>query len=167
MGQSEFTETTFTSLHLADPLLRGVADAGFERCTPIQAQTLPLALADIDVAGQAQTGTGKTAAFLLATYQHLIKNPPAADRRTNDPLAIMIAPTRELAIQIAHDADVLGQYTGFGHGVVYGGTDYDKQRRMLADGVDILIGTPGRIIDYYKQRVYDLRDTLPKLSART
>ncbi len=157
MSQSEFTDTSFTSLHLADPLLRGVADAGFERCTPIQAQTLPLALADIDVAGQAQTGTGKTAAFLLAAYQHLIKYPPAPDRRTNDPLAIMIAPTRELAIQIAHDAEVLGQYTGYRHGVVYGGTDYDKQRRMLADGVDILIGTPGRIIDYYKQHVYDLR----------
>jgi ATP-dependent RNA helicase RhlB len=142
---------------LPESLARGIADAGFERCTPIQAQTLPRALAGFDIAGQAQTGTGKTAAFLVAMYSNLLRKEAAADRPVNAPRALIIAPTRELAVQIHHDAEILGQYTGLTLGLAFGGVDYDKQRRVLEDGVDVLIGTPGRLIDFYKQRVFDLR----------
>jgi ATP-dependent RNA helicase RhlB len=142
---------------LPEPLARGIADAGFERCTPIQAQTLPRALAGLDVAGQAQTGTGKTAAFLIAMYATLLRQPAAPDRPVTSPRAFILAPTRELAVQIHKDAEILGQYTGFTLGLAFGGIDYEKQRRQLEAGVDVLIGTPGRIIDYFKQRVFDLR----------
>jgi len=151
------TALSFSSLHLPEPLARGIADAGFERCTPIQAQTLPRALAGLDVAGQAQTGTGKTAAFLIAMYAALLRHPAAPDRPITSPRAFILAPTRELAVQIHKDAEILGQYTGFTLGLAFGGIDYEKQRRQLEAGVDILIGTPGRIIDYFKQRVFDLR----------
>jgi len=151
------TELSFNSLHLPDSLARGIADAGFERCTPIQAETLPKALAGLDVAGQAQTGTGKTAAFLVALYAALLRHTPAADRPGNALRALVLAPTRELAVQIHRDAEILGQYTGLTLGLAFGGVDYEKQRRQLEEGVDVLIGTPGRIIDYYRQHVFDLR----------
>src|SRR5882762_5120040 len=99
---------TFQSLGLAAPVLEGIRDAGFTHCTPIQAQTLPLALSGGDVAGQAQTGTGKTAAFLVALYQALLKRPLAANRSSASILALIVAPTRELAVQIHHDAEILG-----------------------------------------------------------
>ena len=150
-------KTPFTDLGLADELMEGVRAAGFEHCTPIQAQTLPHALKGQDVAGQAQTGTGKTAAFLLATMQRLLENRKDAPEPPPGPQALMIAPTRELAIQIKADADVLGKSTGLKLQVVFGGTDYDKQRDELAKGVDILVGTPGRLIDYYKQGIYTLK----------
>ena len=156
MSDTHLTDVSFTHLHLPDTLARGIADAGFERCTPIQAQTLPKALAGLDVAGQAQTGTGKTAAFLVAMYAHLLRNAPAPTRQINAVRALIIAPTRELAVQIHHDAEILGQYTGLSLGLAFGGVDYDKQRRELERGVDVLIGTPGRLIDFYKQRVFDL-----------
>ncbi len=148
---------SFTSLHLPESVARGIADAGFERCTQIQARALPRALSGLDVAGQAQTGTGKTAAFLIAIFARLLRNPPAPDRPTSSPRALVLAPTRELALQIHHDAEVLAQYTGLTLGLAYGGVDYDKQRRQIASGVDLLIGTPGRLIDYFKQHVFDLR----------
>jgi ATP-dependent RNA helicase RhlB len=157
MADAHLTDVSFTNLHLPESLARGIADAGFERCTPIQAQTLPRALAGFDVAGQAQTGTGKTAAFLVALYSRLLRAEIPPTRRINAPLALIIAPTRELAVQIHSDAEILGQYTGLKLGLAFGGVDYDKQRRQLEDGVDILIGTPGRLIDFYKQHVYDLR----------
>src|SRR5690606_37268216 len=116
------------------------------------------ALAGKDVAGQAQTGTGKTAAFLVAMYETLLRNPASPTRRANQPRALIVAPTRELAVQIAKDAEQIGGHTGFEIGLVYGGEDYEKQRQRLADGVDILIGTPGRLIDYHKQHVYDLQE---------
>jgi ATP-dependent RNA helicase RhlB len=137
--------------------MQGIVEAGFTFCTPIQAQTLPAALTGRDIAGQAQTGTGKTAAFLVALYQSLISKPPAANCLPTSVRALVVAPTRELAVQIHKDAAVLGRHTGLRLGVVFGGTDYDKQRKQLQDGLDVLIGTPGRIIDYYKQQVYDLR----------
>jgi ATP-dependent RNA helicase RhlB len=137
--------------------MEGIRDAGFTVCTPIQAQTLPIALAGRDVAGQAQTGTGKTAAFLLALYQALLTRPPAATRSKTSIRALIVAPTRELAVQIHHDAEILGRHTGLKQAVVYGGVDYEKQRRQLEEGVDVLIGTPGRLIDYFKQHVFDLR----------
>jgi ATP-dependent RNA helicase RhlB len=157
MTDSHLTDLSFSSLHLPEALQKGLADASFERCTPIQAQTLPRALAGLDVAGQAQTGTGKTAAFLVALYSRLLKNEAPSSRISNAPRAIIVAPTRELAVQIHSDAEVLGSHTGLNLGLAFGGVDYDKQRRQLEQGVDILVGTPGRIIDFFKQRVIDLR----------
>jgi ATP-dependent RNA helicase RhlB len=156
MSDTHLTDVSFSNLNLPDELARGVADAGFERCTPIQAQTLPRALAGFDAAGQAQTGTGKTAAFLVALYATLLRREVPPTRRSNAPRALIIAPTRELAVQIHNDAEILGQYTGLKLGLAFGGVDYEKQRRTLEEGVDILIGTPGRLIDFYKQRVFDL-----------
>ena len=157
MAESHLTELSFSSLHLPETLQKGLAAASFERCTPIQAQTLPVALAGLDIAGQAQTGTGKTAAFLVAMYARLLREPSPAARTVNAPRALIIAPTRELAVQIHRDAEVLGSHTGLSLGLAFGGVDYDKQRHHLERGVDVLIGTPGRLIDFYKQRVIDLR----------
>ena len=155
--QTPVSDISFSSLHLPEPLARGIADAGFERCTPIQAGTLPRALAGLDVAGQAQTGTGKTAAFLVAMFAKLLREPASAERPGTSPRGFILAPTRELAVQIHRDAELLGQYCGLTLGLAYGGIDYEKQRRQLEAGVDVLIGTPGRIIDYFKQHVFDLR----------
>ncbi|MGH8287370.1 MAG: DEAD/DEAH box helicase [Steroidobacteraceae bacterium] len=157
MSEQHPSSTTFDSLGLYPQVLQGVRDAGFTHCTPIQAQTLPIALAGRDVAGQAQTGTGKTAAFLIALYQALLKHPAPAGRTPTSIRAVILAPTRELAVQIHRDAEVLGRHTGLQHAVVYGGIDYDKQRRQLEEGIDVLVGTPGRLIDYFKQRVFDMR----------
>src|SRR5688572_6503186 len=151
------SSTTFDSLALEPVLMQGIRDSGFTHCTPIQAQTLPIALRGKDVAGQAQTGTGKTAAFLVALYHALLSRPASANRAPTSIRALVVAPTRELAVQIHRDAEVLGQHTGFKHAVVYGGTDYEKQRRQLSEGIDVLIGTPGRLIDYFKQHVFDMR----------
>ncbi|WP_456373770.1 ATP-dependent RNA helicase RhlB [Thiolapillus sp.] len=156
--EKHLTDTRFDSFGLSDDILAGVRDAGFVYCTPIQAATLPPALAGQDVAGQAQTGTGKTAAFLLAALHRLEKFPPSDRRRPNQPRALMVAPTRELAIQIEKDARVLAGHTGYKVEVVYGGTGYESQRNAVREGVDILIGTPGRLIDYFKQKVYDLKE---------
>jgi ATP-dependent RNA helicase RhlB len=155
MSETHLSDKSFAELGLPEVVLRGVQEAGFTLCTPIQAGALPLALEGQDVAGQAQTGTGKTAAFLLATFAHLLKH-PLEERRPTQPRAIMLAPTRELAVQIHKDAVLLGAHTGFRFGLVFGGTGYDTQRKQLEDGVDILIGTPGRLIDYFKQHVFDL-----------
>ena len=157
MNDTHVSELPFSHFDLPDAVLRGIEDAGFHQCTPIQAEVLPLALGGQDVAGQAQTGTGKTAAFLIALYHRLLNKPADEQRRPQQPRALIVAPTRELAIQIHRDAETLGVHTGFRLGLVYGGTDYDKQRQMLEDGVDVLIGTPGRLIDYFKQRIYDLK----------
>ena len=150
------SDLKFDTLGLAEPLLQSVREAGFKGCTPIQAETLPLLLAGRDVAGQAQTGTGKTAAFLLALFNRLLTHPAPANRKKDQPRALVIAPTRELAVQIHKDATVLGAHTGLSMAVVYGGEDYEKQRNRVAEGVDLLIGTPGRLIDYMKQHVFDL-----------
>ncbi|MGB7931544.1 MAG: DEAD/DEAH box helicase [Gammaproteobacteria bacterium] len=137
--------------------MQGIEEAGFLKCTPVQAETLPLALQGRDVAGQAQTGTGKTAAFLIAVYKHLLTHPAEARRKPSQPRALVLAPTRELAIQIHADALVLGRHTGLKPVLAYGGTGYDTQREAIEAGVDILIGTPGRLIDYHKQHIYDLK----------
>ena len=158
MSENHLSDLTFSSLDLVPDLMRGIEEAGFTRCTPIQAQTLPFALAGRDVAGQAQTGTGKTAAFLVGLFQNLLKQPASPTRGATAIRALIIAPTRELAIQIHQDAIQLGQHTGLRIAVVYGGVDYEKQRRDLEGGVDVLIGTPGRIIDYFKQHVFELRE---------
>lgn len=157
MSEKHLTKTRFDSFPFSEAIMRGVQDAGFEYCTPIQAATLPIGLDGRDLAGQAQTGTGKTAAFLLATLHLLDQEPAEPSRRRNQPRSLMLAPTRELAIQIYDDACVLAGHTGLKIRVAYGGTGYDSQRKAIEDGVDILIGTPGRIIDYFKQHVFDLR----------
>lgn len=149
------TTTRFASFDLHPDIQRGLAEAGFEYCTPIQELTLPLALQGRDVAGQARTGTGKTAAFLLAVF-HKLLSPDSVGPGPN-PRAIIIAPTRELAIQIHRDAEQLGGPTGLRSVLTYGGVDYARQRDQIAAGVDVLIGTPGRLIDYLKQGVYDLK----------
>jgi len=157
MSDAHLSLLRFDSLNIPDSVKRGIAELGYTRCTPIQAQTLPVALAGGDVAGQAQTGTGKTAAFLVALFNRLLTDPGAPNRPQNAPRAIVIAPTRELAVQIHSDAEGIGKYTGLKLAIVFGGVDYEKQRRVLEEGVDVLIGTPGRIIDYFKQHVFDLR----------
>ena len=156
MSENHLSDLRFDSLELHESVQAGIRDAGFEFCTPIQASTLPIALQPSDVAGQAQTGTGKTAAFLIAAFERLLTNQTEAPAGQRQPRVFALAPTRELAIQIAKDADLLGKHTGLKVGLAYGGTDYEKQRKTLQDGVDLLIGTPGRIIDYYKQGVFKL-----------
>lgn len=157
MSKQHLTDTRFSSFDLLEQINQGLVDAGFEFCTPIQAESLPIALQGRDVAGEAQTGTGKTAAFLIACFNQLLRHPASEKRRRNQPRALILAPTRELAIQIHKDACQLGGHTGLVFGLAYGGTGYEQQRKMLEDGVDLLIGTPGRIIDYFKQHVFDLK----------
>ncbi|MBF0444287.1 MAG: DEAD/DEAH box helicase [Magnetococcales bacterium] len=161
----------FSELPIPEPVQAGIRDCGFSTCTSIQELTLPLTLSGQDVAGQAQTGTGKTAAFMVATLsrlngkatlEDLIKQNKAKkegakqkNRGVSKPRALLIAPTRELAIQIEQDAHSLGAHTGLTIHAVYGGVDYEKQQEKLVSGdVDILIGTPGRLIDYFKQKNY-------------
>ncbi len=151
MSDKPLTDITFSSFDLHPALLAGLEAAGFSRTTPIQAMTLPVALPGGDVAGQAQTGTGKTLAFLVAVMNRLLTRPALADRKPEDPRALILAPTRELAIQIHKDAVKFGADLGLRFALVYGGVDYDKQRELLTQGVDVIIATPGRLIDYVKQ----------------
>jgi len=155
MSDNHLSTLSFDSLALTESVRAGIRDAGFTFCTPIQASTLPIALQGRDVAGQAQTGTGKTAAFLIATFEKLLKSEPPAEGQ-RQPRAFMLAPTRELAMQIAKDAELLGKHTNFKVGLAFGGTGYEQQRKTIEDGIDLLIGTPGRIIDYFKQGVFKL-----------
>src|ERR1700690_2760267 len=112
MSDAHLSQLTFDSLDIAESLKRGIAELGFTQCTPIQAQTLPRALQGLDVAGQAQTGTGKTAAFLVAMYQALLKHGAPHGRQKTSIRALIVAPTRELAVQIHHDAEIIGRHTG-------------------------------------------------------
>jgi ATP-dependent RNA helicase RhlB len=153
------TSTTFRSLPIAPEVLQGLDRLGYTHCTPIQERTLPITLAGKDVAGQAQTGTGKTAAFLISVFTRLLRTPPPAKGARSSPRALVIAPTRELAVQIEQEARAIGAGTGLSMMAVFGGVDYTKQRDALGAGVDLLVGTPGRLIDYFKQKVYDLRRT--------
>ncbi len=140
----------FQDLNLDQRLLDAIAAIGFEYCTPIQAETLPWTLACQDLIGQAQTGTGKTAAFLITAIQTLLETPiPEKDRFASEPRVLALAPTRELAMQIAKDAEQLCKHTGHNVVTVVGGMNYDKQRDQLQNEiVDILVATPGRLIDF-------------------
>lgn len=146
----------FAALNLPVPVLHAIADLGFQYCTPIQQRVLKFTLGGHDAIGRAQTGTGKTAAFLLTILTDLLKNPPDEERYTGEPRALILAPTRELAMQIAKDAESLAKYTDLKIVTVLGGMDYDKQRKQLTeDFVDIVVATPGRLIDFAgKQDVY-------------
>ncbi len=147
----------FGELHIPKKVLEGIRAAGFTECTPVQALTLPTALTGRDIAVQAQTGTGKTATFLITIFSRMITVRPPG--RGSSPRALIIAPTRELVCQIDAEAKLLGGPSGFRIVPVFGGIDYQKQREELAKGVDVLIGTPGRLIDYLKQKVYSLKMT--------
>jgi len=147
----------FEELNIAPQVLEGIRTAGFTECTPVQALTLPVALQGKDIAAQAQTGTGKTAAFLIAVFSRMLELPFPG--RGTSPRALIIAPTRELAVQIDAEAKLIGGPAGFRILPVFGGIDYLKQREDISKGVDVLIGTPGRLIDYLKQKVYSLRKT--------
>lgn len=148
-------KTRFLDLPLHPEVQFGVQNAGFEYCTPIQAMTLPALLEGRDLAGKAQTGTGKTAAFLLAIFTRLL-NHPVENRKPGRARALVLAPTRELAMQIHKDAEQLGVFTGLYNAVVFGGMDHEKQRRSLDRPIDIIIGTPGRVIDYSRSGSLDL-----------
>lgn len=145
------TQTRFDELNLPDTVLKGLTEAGFIYCSPIQAQTLPLSLSGKDVAGQAQTGTGKTAAFLVTVLTRLLTDESRVQGR---PSALIVSPTRELALQTFEEASVIGKYTGLAFAQIVGGVDYQKQADMLKSGVDVVICTPGRIIDFFKQGIF-------------
>lgn len=145
------TKTRFDDFSIPTEISAGLIDSGFKYCTPIQAQTLPISLAGTDIAGQAQTGTGKTAAFMVTVFSRLF---PGTKDENRLPQALIVAPTRELALQIYEDSKIIGRYTGLSLAQVFGGIDYQKQANILRKGVDIVICTPGRIIDYLKQGIF-------------
>lgn len=151
---THLSQTRFDSMGLHPNLIKSLNELGYEFATPIQAEAIPLLMSGTDVAGQAQTGTGKTNAFLLATLNELLTLPAVEDRRPNEPRAFIIAPTRELVIQIYEDAKTLSKYTDLKMQVAFGGADYAKQRDSISAGVDVLIGTVGRLKDYLDQGVY-------------
>lgn len=151
------SQVRFNDFALNPQVLSALNDSGFEYCTPIQALTLPLTLAGRDVAGQAQTGTGKTMAFLIATFHQLLSQQDGGvNCQSNQPRALILAPTRELAVQIDNDAAKLASCTGLKTALAYGGDGYDKQLKAIENGVDVLIGTTGRVIDYVKQGIINL-----------
>jgi len=160
MDTTHLSDTKFSDLPLVPEIQSAIQEAGFEYCTPIQAKTLPVSLQGKDIAGQAQTGTGKTVAFLLPAMQHLLKHPRENknQRGQSEVRFLILSPTRELAIQIAKDADNLGKHTGLKFALAYGGTGYEQQQKAIEAGADILIGTPGRIIDYWKKKVFSLHN---------
>ncbi|MDO4435389.1 MAG: DEAD/DEAH box helicase [Cardiobacteriaceae bacterium] len=151
------TDIPFERFDLEASILEALCDAHLTHATPIQAQVLPLTLLGHDVMGLAQTGTGKTAAFLISLYHYLMKNP--VHPKAKGPYAVIIAPTRELALQIKKDADLIGRYTGLTNMVAIGGAHLEYQKHLLTNApIDIVIGTPGRLIDLYKQRALRLRN---------
>jgi ATP-dependent RNA helicase RhlB len=151
-GKPEFlTEKRFDAFDLPEQLLTALNEAGFVYCTPIQEQTLPISLSGHDVAGQAQTGTGKTAAFLVTIITRILK---LSDRDPRLPAALVVAPTRELSHQIYEEALTLCRHADLKIAEVVGGVDYKRQADVLRQGTDVVICTPGRIIDYYKQGIF-------------
>jgi ATP-dependent RNA helicase RhlB len=156
MGQQHLTEQRFSSLELDQRLLSALDKQDFQQCTPIQAQALPLLLKGKDVSGQAQTGTGKTLAFLLACAQRILHSGTPATA-PGKPKVLILAPTRELAIQIHKDAAELLADLPLKLAICYGGKAYEQQKSQFDEPIDILIGTPGRIIDFFKQHLYDLK----------
>ena len=141
----------FTELSLDASLLNGIADAGYETCTPVQEQVLSGAMKGADLYVQSQTGTGKTAAYLINIFQQLLTNAEMKGKK-----ALIMVPTRELAVQVEEEAKVLGHYTGLKAASFYGGVGYEQQKSKLEKGVDILIGTPGRVIDLQESGSMDL-----------
>ena len=156
MSTNHLSQLSFAELPIHPKILDALQSKGFEYCTPIQALSLPITLAGKDVAGQAQTGTGKTMAFLISVFHHLLQNQSDNITESKQPRALILAPTRELAVQIANDAELLVKKTGLKTALAYGGDGYDKQLKAIEGGADILIGTTGRVIDYVKQGIIRL-----------
>jgi len=156
MGQQHLTEQQFDSLGLDQRLLGALRRLEFKHCTPIQAKSLPLLLSGKDVSGQAQTGTGKTLAFLLACAQRLLTSEAPATE-AGKPRTLILAPTRELAIQIHKDAENLFKDLPLRLAICYGGKAYEQQKMQFEQPVDVLIGTPGRLIDFFKQRLFNFK----------
>ncbi len=145
-------KTRFQDFDLPVPLLHAIYDLGYQYCTPIQAEILPSALSGKDAGGRAQTGTGKTAAFLITVITRLLNHPHTEERLPGTPRVLILAPTRELVVQIANEARELAKYCGIKIMSVFGGMDYEKQRRMLASGpADIVVATPGRLLDFQRR----------------
>ena len=152
-GPAEEGKTAFHELDLPSEILHAIADLGFAHCMPIQAQILPSTLKGLDAMGRAQTGTGKTAAFLIAIFAHILRNPPSDKRPNGTPRSLILAPTRELALQIEKDALELSKYFNAEILAVFGGMDYEKQRRKIRDRkLDVVVATPGRLLDFRRKQ---------------
>ncbi|MRI32080.1 ATP-dependent RNA helicase RhlB [Endozoicomonas sp. OPT23] len=161
--EPEEGKSRFHDFDLPEGLMRAIHDSGFKYCTPIQAEVLGSTIAGRDAIGKAQTGTGKTAAFLISTIKQLIDIPAPDERFLGEPRAVVIAPTRELALQIGKDAEDLTKYLPLNVVTVVGGMDYDKQRSKIhGNFVDILVATPGRLLDYCERKdlFLDLTETM-------
>lgn len=150
-------KTRFQDLNLPNSIMHAIADLGFRYCTPIQAEILPATLSGRDASGQAQTGTGKTAAFLITIFTRILRNRVQGKRPPGTPRALILAPTRELVLQIAKDADALSKYTPIKVATVFGGMHYQRQKQQLeGKAVDVIVATPGRLLDFQKQKIVDL-----------
>ncbi len=163
--QPVFSNTRFTQLDIPAEILEGIAQAGYEFCTPVQEEVLPQALEGDDIAAQSQTGTGKTATFLITLLAHLVKTRSEYQKKTQPddgtsrPRALILAPTRELVVQIEKEASILSRPAGIHFQAIYGGVDYEKQRAALQRQMtDVVVATPGRLIDYMKQGVLSLKE---------
>ncbi len=157
--EPEEGKTRFHDLDLPLSLMHAIADLDFKFCTPIQAETLPGTLAGKDITGRAQTGTGKTAAFLITILAKVIRNPIKKKRANGTPRALIIAPTRELVIQIAKDCRELSKYAHVRTITIFGGMDYRKQKEKLSkQRIDIMVATPGRLLDFVSQKIINLRE---------
>lgn len=148
-------DTTFASLKLSEPLLRAIADAGYTRPTPVQAQAIPLVLAGGDLLAGAQTGTGKTAGFTLPIL-HRLSDQPAPNPRSGCPRCLILVPTRELAAQVEESVQTYGKYLSLKSMVMFGGVNINPQLKALRGQVDILVATPGRLLDHVGQKTLDL-----------
>ncbi|AVI63185.1 ATP-dependent RNA helicase RhlB [Halomonas sp. M1] len=148
----------FHDFDLPLPLMRAIHAQGFEYCTPIQAEALRQTLLGGDIVGKAQTGTGKTAAFLISVMAYFLEEPTPDGQKPGAPRALIIAPTRELALQIEKDAKALARFTQLNVASVVGGMDYQKQRESLGSKIDILVATPGRLLDFHQKRDIDLSE---------
>ena len=152
------SKTRFHDFDLPDPLLHAISDLGFKYCTPIQAEILPSSLSGKDASGRAQTGTGKTAAFLITVITRMLNNPIQGNRKPGTPRILVLAPTRELVLQISEEARHFSKYTDLQIISVFGGMDYEKQRKQLSTGpVDIVVATPGRLLDFQRRRDITLK----------
>jgi ATP-dependent RNA helicase RhlB len=148
-------KTRFHDSHLPNEILHAIADLNFQYCTPVQAEILPKSLQGADCTGRAQTGTGKSAAFLITILSHLLRK-PLTERRKASPRALILAPTRELVLQIEKDAKSLSKYLRCKTVAVFGGMNYERQKRWLDGPVDIVVATPGRLIDFKNQHLIHL-----------
>ena len=149
-------QQNFADFDLPSELNRAIDDLAFTRCTPVQTATLPYSIDGRDIIAQAQTGTGKTAAFLISIITYHLENPELKERVAGTPFALIIAPTRELVLQITEDAVKLSRHTSMSIVSVVGGIDYEKQKQKLRNAVDIVVATPGRLLDFCRSGIVDL-----------